>query len=330
MEKRIVRRTGLVSYHFIYAILDILFAFGIITISLFSFYGFHWYSEHVLANLIYAGSVAAITFAVFLIFKVYKIITINIGITDCLRIIICSFSVHLLAILSVFLINLISGQEILPVISPYIFTWMLSTTALIFLHPSFRLFVRIFNIASIVTKKRNGIRTIVIGAGATGKIVVDETRRNPDNHNYVVCVVDDETKKIGGLFSNIPVNGPISKIAKIIEEYKAEEVIIAMSKISKERLHEILSLLDDCPIRIRRMPLISEMQGPNDKRIIDVDLEDLLARDPVKLDNHLVNEMLKGKTVLVTGAGGSIGSELVRQIFNTHPKTLVFFSNSAN
>ena len=73
------------------------------------------------------------------------------------------------------------------------------------------------------------------------------------------------------------------------------------------------------------MPLISEMQGPNDKRIIDVDLEDLLSREPVKLDNHQVGDMLNGKSVLVTGAGGSIGSELVRQIFNTHPKTLVLF-----
>ena len=320
-----MKRTGLISYHYIYAILDVLFAFGIITISLFSFYGFHWYGDHVAANLIYAGSIALATFIVFLLFKVYKIITINIGITDCLRIIICSFSVHVVAIIFVFLINLISGKEIMPAISPYFFTWMLSTTALVFLHPSIRLFVRIFNIALIVTKKRNGVKTIVIGAGATGKIVVDETRRNPENHDYVVCIVDDEAKKIGGLFSNIPVKGPISSIAKIIEEYKAEEVIIAMSKISKERLHEILSLLDGCPVRIRRMPLIGEMQGPNDKRIIDVDLEDLLAREPVKLDNHQVNEMLNGKTVLVTGAGGSIGSELVRQIFNTHPKTLVLF-----
>ncbi len=320
-----MKRTGLSSYHFIYAILDVLFAFGIITISLFSFYGFHWYGDHIVANLIYAGSVALVTFIVFLIFRVYKIITINIGISECIRIMVCSFGVNVVALLCVFLINLISGKEILPRISPYIFTWMLSTMSLVFLHPLFRVFVRVFNIASTLIKKRKGVRTIVIGAGAAGKVVIDEARRNIDNHNFIVCVVDDDVKKISGIFASYVVKGPISNIAQFIEEYKAEEVIIAMNKISKERLHEILTLLENCPVRVRRMPILGEMQGPNDKKIIDVDLEDLLAREPVKLDNHQVNEMLNGKSVLVTGAGGSIGSELVRQIFNTHPSTLILF-----
>ena len=313
------------NYHLIYAILDVLFSFGVVTLSLVSVYGFHWYGEHLLANLLYAGGISLLTLLVFLFFKVYKIITINIGIIECIRITVCTVGVHIIALLTTVLVNAISGKEILPSISPYIFIWILSTTSLTFLHPIFRVFVRVFNIAAIVTKKRNGVKTIVIGAGVTGKIVIDESRRNPENHNYVVCVVDDDIHKIKGTFSNIPVEGPISNIQKIIEKYEAKEVIIAMSKISNERLHEILTLLDNCPVRIRRMPLIGEMQGPNDKRIIDVDLEDLLAREPVKLDNHQVNEMLNGKSVLVTGAGGSIGSELVRQIFNTHPKTLVLF-----
>ena len=98
-----------------------------------------------------------------------------------------------------------------------------------------------------------------------------------------------------------------------------------MSLIDEKRLHEIIQLLNSCAVRVRRMPLIGEMEGPNDKRIIDVDLEDLLLRDPVILDNSDVDKMLKDKTVLVTGAGGSIGSELVRQIFKTHPKTLILF-----
>ncbi len=72
-------------------------------------------------------------------------------------------------------------------------------------------------------------------------------------------------------------------------------------------------------------PLLSEMEGPNDIRMIDVDIDNLLNRDPIILDNHEINDMLYGQSVLVTGAGGSIGSELVRQIFKTHPKTLVLF-----
>ena len=315
----------LFNYHLLYVLLDAVAAFGIIIISLFSFYGFNWYSDHLLANMLYALGVAILTIVVFVIFKVYRIITINIGIFECIRIMVCVLAVQLTGLLSVFLINVISGNQIMPRISPYIFTWMLSTATLLFMHPVFRVFVRVFSIANNITKKRNGVRTIVIGAGATGKVVIDETRRNPDNHNFVVAVVDDDYSKINGLFANIPVRGPISNIGQIIKEYNAEEVIIAMSLISKERLHEILTILNNCPVRVRRMPLISEMEGPNDKRIIDVDLEDLLLREPVKLDNHEVNEMLNDKCVLITGAGGSIGSELVRQIFNTHPKTLILF-----
>ena len=320
-----MKKTGLFGYHIIYAVLDVIVSFGVTLISLYSFYGFNWFGDHLLSNLLYAGGISLLTLISFIIFKVYRIITINIGISDCIRIMVATLSVNIIGLLSAVFINLGFGEYVLPRFSPFIFIWMLSTATLMFVHPSFRIAVRVFNIATVITKKRNGVRTIVIGAGVTGKIVIDESRRNIENHNLVVCVVDDDSKKVGGLLAGVPIKGPISKVASIVEEYKAQEVIVAMSKISTDRLHEVLSYLDDCPVRVRRMPLIGEMQGPNDKRIIDVDLEDLLARDPVKLDNHQVNEMLNGKTVLVTGAGGSIGSELVRQIFNTHPKTLVLF-----
>jgi len=314
-----MKKLRLPGYHAIYFILDFILAFGITTIAFFSFYGFNWYADHIVANLIYSGSIAVATVVIFALAKVYKIITLNIGIIDCARIMICTLIVHILGYVA------IATIPYLPRYSPFIFTWLLSTTTLLFFHPILRVFVRVFNIAGNITKKRSGVRTIVIGAGATGKLVVDETRRNQHNRNHVVAIVDDDIKKIGGLFAGIPVKGPISNISKIIEECQAQEVIIAMSLVDDKRLREVISLLNNCPVRVRRMPLISEMEGPNDKRIIDVDLEDLLCRDPVKLDNHQVGEMLNGKCVLVTGAGGSIGSELVRQIFSTHPKTLVLF-----
>ncbi len=313
-----MKLSKLFNYHLIYVILDFVLALGVTFISFLSFYGFNWLSDHP-ATIIYSLSIAGLTVVVFLIAKIYKFITINIGLFECIRIMVCTLLIHVTGLI------VISFVPELPKFSPFVFTWMLSTTSLLFLHPLLRVFVRVFNIASNITKKRSGVRTIVIGAGATGKVVVDESRRNAANHNYIVAIVDDDIHKIGGLFANIPVRGPISNIAKIIEEYKAEEVIIAMSLISPKRYHDILLLLDSCPVRVRRMPLFSEMEGPNDKRIIDVDLEDLLAREPVKLDNHGINDMLYGKCVIVTGAGGSIGSELVRQIFNTHPSTLILF-----
>lgn len=308
-----------VNYKLIYVLADILLCFTTGVVSFLSFYGFHAFVENIGPALIYSAGIALLTVVIFIIAKVYKIITINIGIFESIRIMIATLVVHIIGLI------VVSCVPQLPTFSPYIFTWMLSTATLVFFHPFLRIMVRVLNIAALITAKEERVRTIVIGAGATGKVVVDESRRNKYNHNQIVAIVDDDPNKIGGLFANFPVKGPISNIATIIDYYKAEEVIIAMSKISQERLREILQLLDSCPVRVRRMPLISEMEGPNDKRIIDVDMEDLLARDPVELDNTQIDKMLKGKCVLITGAGGSIGSELTRQIFNTHPATLILF-----
>jgi FlaA1/EpsC-like NDP-sugar epimerase len=308
-----------VNYKLIYVLADIILCFTTGVVSFLSFYGFHAFVENIASALIYSAGISLLTVVAFIFAKVYRIITINIGIFESIRIMLATLIVHVIGLI------VVSCVPYLPTFSPFVFTWMLATIALIFLHPLLRISVRVFNIAAIITAKENRVRTIVIGAGATGKVVVDESRRNKYNHNKIVAIVDDDPNKIGGLFANFPVKGPISNIATIIDYYKAGEVIIAMSKISQERLREILQLLDSCPVRVRRMPLISEMEGPNDKRIIDVDMEDLLAREPVVLDNSQIDKMLNGKCVLVTGAGGSIGSELTRQIFNTHPATLILF-----
>lgn len=309
------------NYKLIYVTLDILLAFGVSILAFLSYYkpssfvvDYNW-----LSSLIYSGSIAVVTPIVFWIFKIYKIITKDIGIFECIRIMVITFVIQLVGL------AVISFVPYLPRFTDYVFAWMLSGTALVFLHPLQRVFARVLNLTNIVMSKENKIKTIVIGAGATGKVVVDESRRNKENRNQIIAIVDDDPNKIGGLFANIPVKGPISDIAKIIDYTKAEEVIIAMSKISQDRLHEILGYLNTCNVRVRRMPLIAEMQGPNDKRIVDVDLDDLLLRDPIILDNHEVNNMLSGKCVLITGAGGSIGSELVRQVFKAKPGRLILF-----
>ena len=307
------------NFHFIYAILDVIIAFGIVCFSLLSYYGFDGFYQNMAICFAYAGSIAIVTFLVFLVAKVYRIMTTNIGLFESLRIMIITFAIHLVAMVVSALV------EQLPDFRLYFFQWLLATISLVFIHPSLRMVVRIAYTAFIMSKKQDAVRTIVIGAGVTGKLVVDESRRNIDNHNKVVAIMDDDPHKIGGSFANLPIEGPISNVAKIIEKYNAEEVIIGMSKVSEERLHEILGYLNHCNVRVRRMPLISEMEGPNDRRVIDVDLDDLLSRDPIVLDNHEVHDMLHGKVVMVTGAGGSIGSELVRQIFRTGPSTLVLF-----
>ena len=229
-----------ISYKFVYVIFDILVTFAFSIVTFLSYYkpvnfvvGLNW-----VYCLIFSGSLSLVTALVFYIFHIYRIFTREIGIFECLRMMTIAFILQIVGLV------VISGVPQLPRFTDFIFSWILSATAVTFMYPTIRILVRVFNIASIVRKKVHTVKTIVIGAGATGKVVVDESRRNKDNHNQIIMFVDDDPNKIGGTFSNVPVKGPISEISKIIDFTGAQEVIIAMSKISKERLHEVLALLN--------------------------------------------------------------------------------------
>ncbi len=305
--------------HILYMITDFVLTFAGNLLSFLAVYEYNKFADQIAPIMIYCGSMGLIMMLTFLFSGVYKIITKDIGFLELLRILATALAVQFVGLLVVTLV------PIYKIGWKYAWVWLLCGVSIIYILPSTRLLVRAFNISKIITQKQNAVRTLVIGAGASGKVVIDESRRNRNNHNKVVVVVDDDPNKIGGTFANIPVKGPISEIGTIIDFYNIGEVIIAISDIEEERLHDIIETLGAYPVRVRRMPLISEMQGPNDTRIINVDLDDLLNRNPIKLNNKETREMLQGKTVMVTGAGGSIGSELVRQIFRTRPKTLILF-----
>lgn len=307
---------------YLFILSDLVLIFGFTLLSLFIYYDNAVVSEHLTAAMIYTASISVLVIGLFAVFKVYRMLVKDIGLFECVKIFSISFAVQFFGYLVIVFAYRVPG---IPDAFGYLFIWLFSAIVISFLLVCERLIFRAINILRSMSSKKDKVRTLVIGAGAAGKIVVDESRRNKDNHNIVIAFVDDDVNKIGGSFANLPVKGPISSISTIIDFYDIQEVIIAISDLTQEKLHEIVSILDLCPVRVRRLPIIGEMEGPNDTRIIDVDLNDLLSRDPIILDNHEVNEMLNGMTVLVTGAGGSIGSELVRQIFKTHPANLILF-----
>jgi len=213
----------------------------------------------------------------------------------------------------------------LPTHADYFFSFLSACGFLSIVVMGSRYIPRLLSKQAVLHANQTRYRTIVIGAGSAAKIVIEDSTKNLASKNHIVAIVDDDIEKIGGTFNGLRIEGPITHIKEIVEKYNAEEVIIAIAAIDNERLHEILDLLSDVDVRVKRMPLLSEMEGPNDVRIVNVNLEELLCRKPVKLDNSKMYSTLKGKTVLVTGAGGSIGSELVRQIFDAHPGTLILF-----
>ena len=298
------------------------FGFGLFTFRYSGVLGFSSFTNtQLIGILIYSGVLAALHITFFFVFKVYNILSTNFSIADALKVIVISVA-----------ISLISLPVIIFVPDKFLFfqwqllvSWGISTVMIAILMVAERFAPRLLTLFHKMQGASKPIRTLVIGAGSVGKVVIDECKYNKANQHHVVVIVDDDPNKIGGIFSGIPVKGPIESIETIIDYYQVQEVIIAIANLKEDRLHEILNLLSSSNVRIKRMPLLTEMQGPNDRRMIDVDLDDLLCRDPIILDNSEINNMLNGKTVLVTGAGGSIGSELVRQIFKTHPKTLILF-----
>lgn len=298
------------------------FGFGLFTFRYGGVPGFSAFTEvQRISMFIYAAAFALLHVIIFFVFKVYCILSVNFSITDVVKV----SSISLIISVVGLVVILVTPNDYLFFQWQELFSWGIATAMLMMLMSTTRFLSRFY---ALFRKKFSGhktVRTLVIGAGSAAKVVVDDSKYNKDNNHNVVVLVDDDPNKIGGMFSNIPVKGPIEEINKVIEFFEIEEVIVAIADLKEDRLKKILNLLSYSNVSVKRLPLLSEMQGPNDVRMINVDIDDLLSRDPIILDNKEVNNMLKGKTVLITGAGGSIGSELTRQIFNTHPKTLILF-----
>ncbi|HAX03411.1 MAG: hypothetical protein A2Y45_00380 [Tenericutes bacterium GWC2_34_14] len=173
-------------------------------------------------------------------------------------------------------------------------------------------------------KQALGRRTLIVGAGSAGEIVVKEIIRNKDLNNIPVAFLDDDVEKIGKRLMGIKIVGPVSAIRYYIDSFKAEEIIIAINNYPKDQLAELIILVAEKNCRMKRLLSVSDVDDQK-PTIIDVRIEDLLNRDEIILDNKDINDFIKDKVVLVTGGGGSIGSELCRQIAEFEPKHLVIF-----
>ena len=168
------------------------------------------------------------------------------------------------------------------------------------------------------------LRTLVIGAGAAGKLMIDELRTNKLLNSKPVVVVDDDQSKQHRLFQNLKVEGPISNVSSFVKAYNIQQVVIAIGNIPRKKLFEILGYLKQDAVMIKRLPLIEEVnENGKDFKIQDVDIHELLGRDTIPLANDDIKTFIKDKVVLITGGGGSIGSELARQIFSYKPKQLI-------
>ena len=173
--------------------------------------------------------------------------------------------------------------------------------------------------------KKNMITVMVIGAGEAANLIIKEIVNSNFSTMVIKCIIDDDKGKWGKYIQGIKVAGGRDKIVECADIYDVDEIIVAMPSAPRTEIREILEICKDTNCKLRSLPGMYQLVNGevNVSKLRDVEVEDLLGRDPVSVDMDSILGYVQGKVVLVTGGGGSIGSELCRQIATHRPKQLV-------
>lgn len=196
-----------------------------------------------------------------------------------------------------------------------------------------RFFYRILNFVKssfgrIAAKTKDGTRNVmVIGAGAAGKQIVDEIIESSYVNYNLKCIIDDEKLKQGRFIDRVPIVGTRDDIFRAVAEYSIDLIIIAIPSAKPEQTRDILQICKETGCELRMLPGVYQLVNGevSVSKLRKVEINDLLGREPVKVNLDEVMGYISGKTVIVTGGGGSIGSELCRQIALHNPKKLIIF-----
>ena len=177
-----------------------------------------------------------------------------------------------------------------------------------------------------------GQRTLIVGAGPAGSTVARELRYHPELDYKLVGFVDDDTEKTGIKINGVKVLGSTDDLPKLIESFEVARVLIALPSAEGGQVERVINACRTSKVEFKILPPIHQRinGSPQISKVRSVRVEDLLGRPPVKLESEAVESKLRDGVVLITGAGGSIGSELARQVAAFGPKKLVLFERSEN
>jgi FlaA1/EpsC-like NDP-sugar epimerase len=182
------------------------------------------------------------------------------------------------------------------------------------------------------TRRADSRRALVIGAGVAGGMIVRELIDNPQLGIMPIAFLDDDVHKHGLRLHNVPVSGPLSALVKVAHDLSATDVIIAMPSASGRRLRDVLRQSTEVGLQTRTVPGLYELLSGEKSvdALRQIEIQDLLRREPIKTDLAQVASLVTGKVVMVTGAGGSIGSELCRQLARLEPARIVALGRGEN
>ena len=208
-------------------------------------------------------------------------------------------------------------------ISYYMIGITLQFVAMAIIRFSYRFYI----LMSSQKKEDEKGRVMVIGAGNAGQSLIGDIKRSKELNDKVCCVIDDDPNKWGRYIDGVPIVGGRDTILEYVEKYRIQKIYLAMPSATAEQRRDILNICKETNCELKNLPGMYQLVSGEItvSKMKKVSVEDLLGREPIKADMKEVFEFINGKRVLVTGGGGSIGSELCRQIAAHNPAQLVIF-----
>lgn len=282
--------------------------------------------QYVDAMMSYTGILTVTTVIVFSLFHLYSIVWSSAGIIE---------MEYIVAACSVTCVLQIAGMNILNIEVPrsYHILWLLFMTAFIGVS---RMSYRALQLAGRhIGRKRDSAvqkRVMIVGGGQAGTLLIKELNSSERASGIPVCIIDDDHNKIGKYINGVPIRGTREEIPELAEKYKIDEIYIALPTATGVERKKILEICQKTKCILKILPgLYQLMSGEvSIAKLRDVEIDDLLGREPIKVDLDEIMGYVKGKVVMVTGGGGSIGSELCRQLAGHGVGHLIIFDMYEN
>ncbi len=260
--------------------------------------------------------VVLVTLAVFALFRIYESLWQFASIHEYMLIIVASMISYIVST------SARLGFSLHTHLTCYVMSFMVFTSFAI----AIRLMYRILRMAKAKRgAAENSTRILLIGAGDAADILIREFKSDPTKK--VVAVIDDDPGKKGTFFSGVKVIGSRYRIPDTVEKYDVTEIIFAIPSASASDKSDILNICKKTRCALKTLPGISDIisHGVSSTTVVDVDVDDFLGREPIQTNVESIIDYVKDKVIIVTGGGGSIGSELCRQIASHSPKKLIIF-----
>ena len=276
---------------------------------------FEWYLKLYLG---YAVINTVVTIVMFALFNLYNSLWEFAGYNELVRIGCASVASALVN----FVLMMVIEDSRMPLSFPIVYSMLLAAGT-----GTLRLIYRALRRKRADRSTAEKKRTMLIGGGQAGAMVLREFRYSAHSENKVVCVIDDDRSKWGNFIQGVKIVGGKESIVLAAEKYNVEEIILAIPSASRRQKLDILEICHATGCKLRTLPGLYQLANGevSIQKIREVDIEDLHGRDIVKIDLNEVAGYIEDKVVLVTGGGGSIGSELCRQAATQKPKTLIIF-----